>query len=430
MPPNVFDDFVRFPEWSIRQEAATDGNCRPARTRGWLGSSVAGRADTKLQTCATRCEARRHKLPICADALANGAGTKCQNCRRKAQSLQARLDHLSERIHQLEAQLAVPSVDRAIGRAWRRVHTTGDRLTGGGLRSLARRLLSTFATKRHRLATEQDYCRHFVRFLFSRTAPFRRCCRPVIDPLSGWTASFRRCHRSSSAGLGAVHLSETDGCDVRQRRLEPDPMRIVLDLQGAQSESRFRGIGRYSLALAEAIAREANQHEIWLALSGRFPESIDPLRARFANLVPAERIRVFELPGPVAEVDLANSWRMQAAELLREKFLADLRPDIVHVSTLFEGFHNEVVASVGTLDRAIPTAVTLYDLIPMLHPAKYPLQCVGQASLPASGAIVEACGPSSGYLRIVGARGDRHLRHTAPAGLSRLARALTLGLGR
>ena len=148
-------------------------------------------------------------------------------------------------------------------------------------------------------------------------------------------------------------------------------MRIVLDLQGAQSESRFRGIGRYSLALAEAIAREAGQHEIWLTLSGRFPESIDPLRARFANLVPAERIRVFELPGPVAEVDLANAWRMQAAELLREKFLADLRPDIVHISTLFEGLHNEVVASVGTLDRAIPTAVTLYDLIPMLHPETY-----------------------------------------------------------
>jgi len=45
-------------------------------------------------------------------------------------------------------------------------------------------------------------------------------------------------------------------------------MRIVVDLQGAQSESRFRGIGRYSLGLAKAIAREAGQHEVWLALGG------------------------------------------------------------------------------------------------------------------------------------------------------------------
>jgi glycosyltransferase involved in cell wall biosynthesis len=148
-------------------------------------------------------------------------------------------------------------------------------------------------------------------------------------------------------------------------------MRIVLDLQGAQSGSRFRGVGRYSLALAEAIAREAGHHDVWLALSGRFPDSIEPLCAKFANLIPPEQIRVFELPGPVAEMDLANTWRKEAAELLREKFLADLRPDVVHVSTLFEGLADEAVNSVGRLDATVPTAVTLYDLIPLLRPDDY-----------------------------------------------------------
>src|SRR5271166_6829070 len=148
-------------------------------------------------------------------------------------------------------------------------------------------------------------------------------------------------------------------------------MRLVLDLQGAKSESRFRGIGRYSLALAQAIGREADQHEIWLALNGRFPDSIEPLRANFADLLPAERIRVFELPGPVAEADLANTWRMQAAELLREKFLADLRPDVVHLSTVLEGWGNEVVVSAGRFNPTIPTTATLYDLIPLLRPETY-----------------------------------------------------------
>jgi glycosyltransferase involved in cell wall biosynthesis len=153
--------------------------------------------------------------------------------------------------------------------------------------------------------------------------------------------------------------------------MEPKPMRIVLDLQGAQSESRFRGIGRYSLALAQAIAREAGRHELWLVLNGRFPDSIEPLRASFAELIPPERIRVFELPGPVAELNIANTWRMQAAELLREKFLADLHPDVVHLSTLFEGLSDDIVSSVGRLDPNAPTAVTLYDLIPMLKPDSY-----------------------------------------------------------
>lgn len=148
-------------------------------------------------------------------------------------------------------------------------------------------------------------------------------------------------------------------------------MRLVLDVQGAQSESRFRGIGRYSLALARAIARGADKHEIWLALSGRFPDSIESLRANLADLVPAERIRVFELPGPVAEADLANTWRMQAAELLREKFIADLRPDIVHLSTVLEGWGNEVVVSAGRFNPTIPTTATLYDLIPLLRTETY-----------------------------------------------------------
>ncbi len=145
-------------------------------------------------------------------------------------------------------------------------------------------------------------------------------------------------------------------------------MRIVLDLQGTQSGSRFRGIGRYSLGLAKAIAREAHQHEVWIALNARVPDSIEPIRVAFTDLIPPERIRVFDVPGPVAERNLANVWRMQVAELLREKFLADLRPDVVHISTLFDGLVDEAVASVGRLDTAVPAAVTLYDLIPFLRP--------------------------------------------------------------
>ena len=50
-------------------------------------------------------------------------------------------------------------------------------------------------------------------------------------------------------------------------------MRIVIDMQGAQTESRFRGIGRYAMAFAQAVARNRGEHEIVLALSGLFPES-------------------------------------------------------------------------------------------------------------------------------------------------------------
>ena len=52
-------------------------------------------------------------------------------------TLQARLDHLLGRTHELEAQLGVSFVDRTIGRALRRARETAERLTGavGGFRT-------------------------------------------------------------------------------------------------------------------------------------------------------------------------------------------------------------------------------------------------------------------------------------------------------
>ncbi len=149
-----------------------------------------------------------------------------------------------------------------------------------------------------------------------------------------------------------------------------DPIRCVLDLQGAQGESRFRGIGRYSLNLAKAMARTAGNHEVWIALSGLFPETAAFLRAEFDSLIPQNRIVTFSLPGPVAEFDPGNTWRRKVAERIREHFLAGLKPDIVHVSSMVEGYADDSVTSLShTSSFAIAT--TFYDAIPFLYPKQY-----------------------------------------------------------
>ena len=147
-------------------------------------------------------------------------------------------------------------------------------------------------------------------------------------------------------------------------------MRIVLDLQGAQTGSRFRGIGRYTLSLAQAIVANRADHEVLLALSGLFPDTIEPIRAAFDPLLPQDNIRVWLAPGPVG-VDTGNALRRQIAERIREAFLASLEPDMVHVSSLFEGFGDDAVTSIGVFAR-LPTAVTLYDLIPLTAPLPHP----------------------------------------------------------
>ena len=149
-------------------------------------------------------------------------------------------------------------------------------------------------------------------------------------------------------------------------------MRIVIDMQGSQSTgSRNRGTGRYTLSLAQAIARNPGRHEILLALNGLFPETIEFIRASFDTLIPQEQIVVWQTPGPVADANPGNRWRREVGERVREAFLANLKPDVVHVSSLFEGLGDDALTAIGALECTLPTAVTLYDLIPLLYRDTY-----------------------------------------------------------
>lgn len=148
-------------------------------------------------------------------------------------------------------------------------------------------------------------------------------------------------------------------------------MRVVIDMQGAQTESRFRGIGRYTLSFTQAVVRNRGEHEIFLVLSGLFPDTIEPIRAAFEGLVPQENIRVWHAPGPVAESQPGNDSRREIAELTREAFLASLQPDVFHICSLFEGYVDDAVASIGKFDRKISVSVALYDLIPLMSPDQY-----------------------------------------------------------
>lgn len=149
-------------------------------------------------------------------------------------------------------------------------------------------------------------------------------------------------------------------------------MRIVIDLQGAQSSgSRNRGIGRYTMSLAQAIVRNKGEHEVIVALNGLFPDTIEPIRAVFDCLLPQEAICIWQAPESVNHVNTDNNWRRRSAELVREAFLASLKPDIVLVSSLFEGLDEDVVTSIGLLSLTVPTAVILYDLIPLIQRNPY-----------------------------------------------------------
>lgn len=144
-------------------------------------------------------------------------------------------------------------------------------------------------------------------------------------------------------------------------------MRIVIDLQGAQSSgSRNRGIGRYTEALTQAICQNRVDHDIHLILSNSFSQTIEPLRAKFEPLISVNNIHIFDVFTPTDDSNIANLDRRNLNEAMREAFIAQLSPDVVLITSLFEGLGDNSVTSIKTFNN-IPTAVVLYDLIPFIY---------------------------------------------------------------
>ncbi|WP_203564007.1 glycosyltransferase [Deefgea sp. CFH1-16] len=51
--------------------------------------------------------------------------------------------------------------------------------------------------------------------------------------------------------------------------------------------------------------------------------------------------------------------------------MASLQPDILHITSLFDGFGDNSIHSIGKSTLKIPTAVTFYDAIPLIEEEKY-----------------------------------------------------------
>lgn len=144
-------------------------------------------------------------------------------------------------------------------------------------------------------------------------------------------------------------------------------MRIVLDMQPAQSHSRFRGIGRHTMDLAKAIVRNRKEHEILLVLNGMMPETVPLIRDSFAGLLPQRQILVWKAVAPVKASNSANQLRRRVAQYTREAFIQQLEPDFVYVFSMFEGHEDEAVQTIGTFFDDQRVVVSFHDAIPLIQ---------------------------------------------------------------
>jgi glycosyltransferase involved in cell wall biosynthesis len=125
------------------------------------------------------------------------------------------------------------------------------------------------------------------------------------------------------------------------------------------------------MSLVRALLRANVEHEFWLALNGSFPQAVEEVRSALADVIEPGRIRSWRTPNRVSAANPLHAPRRAVAEVVRDAFLQEIRPDLLYVSSIFEGLNDDAVTSTR-LDRSeIGQAATLYDLIPLQNAERY-----------------------------------------------------------
>ena len=116
-------------------------------------------------------------------------------------------------------------------------------------------------------------------------------------------------------------------------------MRMLIDMQAAQSGSRQRGLGRYTTALTSALipVAEAAGWEVHLLTNRAFHGTLPGLQRLYPDLHAKGRIHAFSGLAASGLDDPNGLWRKDISGYLWDMAVAALQPDVVFRTSLFEG---------------------------------------------------------------------------------------------
>ncbi|MFS8973116.1 glycosyltransferase family 1 protein [Cupriavidus necator] len=147
-------------------------------------------------------------------------------------------------------------------------------------------------------------------------------------------------------------------------------MRLLVDLFPCQTISRLRGIGRYTLALTQALARVKGGHQLYALADAQYGEACDALRTELSPLLGAGHFATYAHSG--APFGACTPEQRQLADDLVSGAYRTLAPDVVLCMSPFEDWAQDgVVPDPRTRVGSSLRAAVLYDLIPWLFPEQY-----------------------------------------------------------
>lgn len=148
-------------------------------------------------------------------------------------------------------------------------------------------------------------------------------------------------------------------------------MRLVIDMMGAQSASRTRGIGRYSRSLTRALIEESAGHEVILAVCENMTEGAAQIRETFQDVDGIGHIVGYQGLNSVAYSEQENGWRRKAGAAIRDAAFAALEPDVILSLSVFEGYGEDALTSGLVLARPALRVAIAHDVIPLRYPNDY-----------------------------------------------------------
>lgn len=147
-------------------------------------------------------------------------------------------------------------------------------------------------------------------------------------------------------------------------------MRLMMDLFPCQTGSRFRGIGRYTLSLAQAMACESRGHEFCIAANALYPESVETIRQKFIGRLPPGHLSVYSQPARESFPD-EQMFEAVSSAVIHRAYQA-IAPNAILYPSPFEGWLEQGVVALpnGSLPGGLRVAL-LHDFIPWLFPEHY-----------------------------------------------------------
>ena len=144
-------------------------------------------------------------------------------------------------------------------------------------------------------------------------------------------------------------------------------MKILIDMQGAQTSSRNRGIGRYTLSITKALLKNNTTDEIILFFNAALPQYIEDIINQLNGLISKNNIHIWNPP----QFKDQNDKNYAKAETQREQYINEINPDLLIITSLFEGYLSNAVTSIKKINNNFKTVVILYDLIPYIDQTNY-----------------------------------------------------------